>query len=506
MPAVRPIKKESYDMSGNRRVFKRAMACVLCAFMLLTAGCAQKDQQKSLLDPKNPVTVTVWNYYNGDQLAAFEQLVEDFNKTVGTEKGIVVVNVSQGNIDTLADSLLASVDGKAGAQEKPMLAAVYAETAYILNQKNALEPLDSYFTKEELDAYVPGFLAEGRFGGKNELLLFPILKSTELFTANETDWAPFAAECGIALESIKTKEDLTAAAKRYYEWTDAQTPETPEDGKALYGRDSVANYVYIGCYQLGHEMFKVENGKMTPDIDRATFKTLWDNYYIPFVNGYFGAYAKFRSEDCKTGKILSLTSSSSSVSYLPTAVTQADDTTHDITTYVSRDLPFASASNDAVVQQGASYCLLKSTPAQQLGAVEFVKWFTQPERNLSFALMSAYSPVTLASNTREAISAAYKGDTSSKKGQNVLEALLISADTFTQSATYATKPFEGSKEVRVILGDELETIAKADRAAVLAAMQGGSTREEAVAPYATEEYFDAWFGALLAKVNATVKQ
>ena len=494
-------------MSKQKGLTLRILLFIMCAaLMLATAGCTPKDNKAALLDPNNPVTVTIWNYYNGDQLAAFEQLMEDFNSTVGAEKGVVVLNVSQGDINTLADSLIASVEGKAGAQEKPMLAAVYAETAYILDQVGALEPLDSYFTKEELDAYVPGFLSEGRFNKNNDLLLFPILKSSELFTANQTDWQPFADATGITLDGLKTKEDLTAAAKAYYEWTDAQTPEVPEDGKALYGRDSVANYVYVGCNQLGHELFKVVDGKLTVDMDRATFKTLWDHYYIPFINGYFGAYAKFRSEDCKTGKILALTSSSSSVGYLPTAVTMADDTTHDIDTYEAGDLPFAGAVNKAVVQQGANYCLLRSTPAQQAGAVEFIKWFTQPERNLSFALMSGYSPVTLASNTKDAITAAYTGDTTSKKGQNVLGALTVCADLFSNSTPYATKPFKGSKEVRSILGDMLEDRAVEDRAAVAEAIAAGATREQAVAPYMTDAYFDAWFNTLLEQVNKATQQ
>lgn len=484
------------------RWFKRACALMLCLMLALVfSGCGQKETP--LLDPKNPVTVTVWNYYNGDQLAAFEELLEDFNGSVGAEKGVVVMNVSQGDIGTLADSLIASVNGDAGAQETPTLAAVYAETAYILDKAGSLAPFDGYFTKEELAAYVPGFLEEGRFNEKNELLLFPILKSSELFTANKTDWTPFAQATGITLESIATKEALTGAAKAYYEWTDALTPEVPEDGKALYGRDSVANYVYIGAHQLGHELFKVADGKLTVDLDKPTFRKLWDNYYIPFINGYFGAYARFRSEDCKTGRILALTSSSSSVGYLPTAVTTEDDVTHDIETFESKDLPFEGAK-DVVVQQGASYCLLKGTPQQQAGAVEFIKWFTQPERNLHFALMSGYSPVTLASNTRDAISAAYKGDTTSAKGQNVLGALLISADMFSQSQPYATKPFAGGKEARVILGDALEKTAKADREKVLEAIAGGATREEAVATFAADAYFDAWFDDLSARIEATV--
>ena len=476
----------------------------LCAAMLLSTGCVGKA--KSALNPDEPVTVTVWNYYNGDQLTAFDRLVEEFNGTVGMEKGIVVVGVSQGDINTLADSLLSSIGGEAGAQEAPTLAAVYAETAYILDSRDALAPMDGYFSGEELAAYVPGFLEEGRFNAENELLLFPILKSTELFTANETDWAPFAEACGIALGDITNKEQLTAAAKAYYEWTDSLTPDVPEDGKALYGRDSISNYIYIGSYQLGHELFRVADGKLEIDLDRDTFKTLWDNYYIPFINGYFGAYAKFRSEDCKTGKILALTSSSSSVGYLPTAVTLEDDTTHDITTFESKDLPFSGAVNDAVVQQGASYCLLKSTEGQQEGAIAFLKWFTEPQRNLDFALMSGYSPVTLASNTREAITKAYAGDATSPKGKNVLGALLIEADVFGTQEAYATKPFGGSKEARYLLGDALEKTAAADREAVLAAMAGGATREEAVAPYVADAYFDAWFDALTEQVNAAVAQ
>ncbi len=490
-------------MKHKSAALRRAVVLVLCAAALLSlVGCGAEKPAASELDSKSPVTVTVWNYYNGDQLAAFDQLVDEFNAGVGTETGVVVVSVSQGDINTLADSLLASVAGEAGAQEIPTLAAVYAETAFILDQAGALAPMDGYFTQEELDGFVPGFLEEGRFNAENQLLLFPILKSSELFTANMTDWTPFAEATGITLDSITTKEELTAAAKAYYEWTDALTPDVPEDGKALYGRDSVANYVYVGTYQLGHEMFRVDSGKLTVDMDRDAFKTLWDNYYIPIVNGWFGAYAKFRSEDCKTGKILALTSSSSSVSYLPTAVTLEDDSTHDIETYARTDLPFEGAVTEAVVQQGASYCLLKSTPAQQEGAVEFLKWFTEPERNLDFALMSGYSPVTLAANEPDAVTGAYDGDVSTPKGQNVLNSLLINSEAFQTKTPYATKPFEGSKQLRYLLGDALELTAAADRAAVLEAMAAGASKEEAVAKYVSDEYFDAFFKDLCAQVEA----
>lgn len=492
-------------MKRNSCLRKRIIALIVviaATFSLFACG----DDKTSALDPKNPVTATIWNYYNGDQLIAFEHLVEEFNSTVGIEKGIVVVAVSQGDIDTVANSLIDAVAGKAGAQSIPTLASVYAETAYILDESNALASLDKYFTDEELSAYVPGFIEEGRFNKNNDLLLFPIIKSTEIFTANETDWELFDRDTGITLDSITTKEELTAAAKVYYEWTDALTPDIREDGKALYGRDSVANYVYIGCYQLGQNMFEVENGKLTVNLDRDTFKTLWDNFYVPYVNGYFASYAKFRSEDAKTGRILALTSSSSSAGYLPTAVTLEDDSTHNISIYQTKDLPFENTKIDSVVQQGASYCLLKSTDAQEEGAVEFLKWFTAPERNVQFAIDSGYSPVTLEANKEDAIKKAFTGEESSVKDKNVLEALVLSADSFSNSVAYATKPINGSKDVRSILGDSLETLAITDREAVVGAIAGGATREEAVSKYVTDEYFDAWFNDICNKVNMAIEK
>lgn len=495
-------------MKKRKQTSLRVTSAIMAAVLAVSAaGCGAGGNSKSSeLDPSNPVVVTVWNYYNGDQLAAFEQLVEDFNSTVGTEKGIVIMSVSQGDINTLADSLLDSVNKKAGAQETPTLAAVYSETAYILEQADAIAPLDDYFTTEELSAYVPGFIEEGRFNAENELLQFPVLKSTEIFAANATDWEPFAADTGITLDSLKSKEDLTSAAQAYYEWTDAKTPDVYEDGKALYGRDSVGNYIYLGCYQLGHELFTVENGELTVDMDRDTFKILWDNYYIPYINGYFGSYANFSSEDAKTGKILALTSSSSGVGYLPTAVTLDDDSTHEIEIVESPALPFADAKTNAVVQQGASYCLLKSTPAAQEGAVEFLKWSTESERNLGFATMSGYSPVTLKANTAEAISEAYTGDTSTAKGRNILNAMLLSSDAFNTETAYATKPFKGSKDVRYALEDALSNAAVNDRAAVVAAIAAGSTRAEAVAPFSTDEYFDNWFDTLHDTILSIIEQ
>lgn len=483
---------------------KTLLSVILCAFLMVTCFSGCKKSKKSLLDPQNPTTVVIWNYYNGDQLDAFEKLVKEFNNTIGAQEGIIVESVSQGNIDTVANNLIDSVEKKVGAADVPNAAAIYSETAYILNQKKAIVPLDDFFTEKEFGEYISAFVEEGRLTNKGKILLLPVSKSTEAFIINTTDWDKFTKASGITADSIQTYEDLTKAAEAYYNWTDSLTPDVANDGKALYGRDSAANYIYIGTKQLDHEMFKVsEDGKISVDIDRATFKTLWDNYYIPYINGYFAANAKYRSEDIKTCSIISMTGSTSGISYIPTKVTTANDENYDIDIAVKKSLSFKNSKSPVSVQQGAGYCILKTTEAEEYATAEFLKWFTNTEQNLDFSISSGYSPVKTKSNDAETIKAAFKAET--PKQQNMLNALIVSAEVFKSGNTYTCRPFDGSKDTRTFLDTAMDDIAKADRATVVASLKAGKTRAEAVSGFTTEEYFNQWFEGVQKRLEAVAK-
>ena len=80
-------EQQYYDKCGrNERHMKNIRKAVapLCAAGILAVsltGCGKK----SPLDPGNPVSLTIWHYYNGSQQAAFDALVEEFNDSVGRE-------------------------------------------------------------------------------------------------------------------------------------------------------------------------------------------------------------------------------------------------------------------------------------------------------------------------------------------------------------------------------------------------------------------------------------
>ena len=236
----------------------RRLASLLhfCTLLLLLTGCGAAATTPPAPEPLH---LTVWTYYNGDQLSAFNALVDEFNRTVGAEQGIAVESVSQGSVDDLKNHVLAAAQGKVGAEEIPNIFAAYSDTAYTLNELGLVADLSPYFTADELNQYIDSYLTEGQFSDQNELRIFPVAKSVELFLLNQTDWEAFAAATGASTDGFATVEGLAATAQSYYEWTDSLTPE-PNDGKAFFGRDAMANYLIIGARQLGVDLVTVEDG------------------------------------------------------------------------------------------------------------------------------------------------------------------------------------------------------------------------------------------------------
>lgn len=111
----------------------------------------------------DPVTVTVWTYYNGDQLDTFKDLTEKFNDTVGKKDGITVETKSLGTAEDLEQNVLAAADGEVGASEVPNIFSAYSDTAYTMDQKDMLVDLSGYLTDKEKSEYVEEYLKEGDF-------------------------------------------------------------------------------------------------------------------------------------------------------------------------------------------------------------------------------------------------------------------------------------------------------------------------------------------------------
>ena len=437
-----------------------------------------------------PTLVTVWNYYNGQQLKAFDKLVSEFNDTVGNEKGILVESHSLGTVYDLEQSVLDTVNHKVGANELPNIFAAYVDTAYTVDKLGYVADLKPYLSQEEIDKFVDSYIEEGELSGDGSIKIFPVAKSTEIFMLNKTDWDKFAEATGADINDLKTIEGLTKTAQDYYEWTDSQTPEA-NDGKAFFGRDAMANYFLIGARQLGTEIFSVEDGKAKLNFDKDVIRKIWDNYYVPFVKGYFAASGKFRSDDIKTSNIIAFTGASSGATFLPDQVT-VDDTERYPIEMEAMECPEFEGGEHYAVQQGAGMVVTKTEdePEEQIEAsVEFLKWFTQDERNIQFSLDSGYMPVTKEANNLETI----EKDTSLNETDRTFSIVKAAIDTVNHNTLYTTKAFENGKNARSILEYSMSDKAAEDRKTVVENLQKGQTLEQASAEFTGDECFEKWY-------------
>jgi ABC-type glycerol-3-phosphate transport system substrate-binding protein len=87
------------------------------------------------LAPKGRVVVTYWEKWTGEEAAQMQVIVDDFNKSVGKEKGIFVQYLSMSSVNQ--KTLVATAAGT-----PPDIAGLWDPEVAQFAAKNALEPLD----------------------------------------------------------------------------------------------------------------------------------------------------------------------------------------------------------------------------------------------------------------------------------------------------------------------------------------------------------------------------
>ncbi len=463
----------------------------ICILTLLI-GCGKVDQDYGV-SPKNPQEIEVWHYYNGAQAVKFEELVNEFNASVGLERGIIVTVKSKSSVGDLAQALEDSLNKRVGAEKLPNITQCYADTAVRLDQKKVLVNLDTYISKEIRSQYMDSYIEEGILGNDREWKLFPVAKSTEIMLLNKTDWDIFSDETGAKIEELSTWEGVAKVAEEYYEWS---------GGKSFFGRDAFANYMLVGSRQLGHEIIVEKKGEMKIELDKTTMKRLWDNYYIPYVKGYYSHTGAYRTDDIKLGKLIATVSSTTGYVYFPSEVSYKDNQPYPITCEVL-PVPDFEGCSPYVIQQGASMAVVKSTQSKEYASVIFLQWLTESERNTEFAIQTGYLPVKKEANSEEAIST-YINKQESEYASLDRAVLLNAIKEIEGSSLYTMPGFLKSYDVRAILDTSMLEQAEKDYENIRVGVANGKIREEVLQEYVSEEHFEEWYESLDQSLAAIV--
>ncbi len=272
-------------------MFKRLFLPILCIFLL---GCTNQET----LNPNKPITISLWHNYGGQMKITMDELVDEFNDTLGKEKGIIINVTSISGSATLHDKLIMAANDEPNAPELPDITTLYPKTAQHLANKGMLVDLHKQFSDEELSNYVEQFVSEGILKDGN-LYVLPTAKSTEVLFLNMTLFNNFMKENDVSYEDLRTFEGIIKISEKYYNWTDSQTPLIKNDGKSFISFDSLFNMALI-CYQQLDSNF-IENEEL--NLTSPIYNKIWSLFFEPAVKGYVANYDGYGSELIKTRNV-----------------------------------------------------------------------------------------------------------------------------------------------------------------------------------------------------------
>jgi multiple sugar transport system substrate-binding protein len=459
-------------------------AIVIAIVLMFMSSCKKKE---STLDPDNPITISVWHYYNGSVKNRFDSLVNQFNETVGMDHGVVVDAQSYGDVNELADAVYNSASNRIGAQPMPDIFAAYPDNAYRVSQIAELVGLEDYFSEEELAELRKDFLQEGQFGEDGKLKILPIAKSTENLYLNKTYWDEFAEETGADIRELSTWEGIQRIAKLYYDHT----------GKAFFCIDANANFMLLAAMQLGDEMYTYGDYSAEMNLREEVAYKIWDNYYVPYIKGYFAKSGRFSSDDAKTGKVIAYTGSTAGASYFPTEITDEGRTVSvDVMT-----LPYPHFQDEKLyaIQQGAGMCITKSDKSHEYGSAMFLKWFIKEPQNVQFAVSTAYFPVKNDSLKEEIL--VRELDKSEVSVEAIKKSIKTTMDMLNSYTLYGSRPFEGSYDMRSLLENSLFGYVKEDLKRLESRVTSGEDREKVIQELISRENFKTWYEQFVSEAN-----
>ena len=351
-----------------------ALLGTLLAVLLLT-GCGSKEM----------VTVSLWHVYGEADDSPLNDLIDEFNETVGKEKNIRVEVTSVTNTNNIHDKVLAAAGGEEGAESLPDMFVSYPKTVLAMPDSSILVNYRDYFSNDELSKFVPDFMQEGMINGKQ--LVLPIAKSTEILFINKTAFDRFAAATGAKLSDLYTWEGLFKTARKYVQWE--KTTEQENDPKPFLAHDSYFDYFQIGVTSLGGSFF---NGSGTGISYSPIFDRVWKSYAEAAAEGAVWLGSGYASQAMRTGDAVAVIASSASVRYFSDTVTYADNSTEKIS-IISLPCPTFIAGEKLTMQRGAGICTVKSTSRREKACMTFLKWLTETERNVQFVTSLGYMPV-----------------------------------------------------------------------------------------------------------------
>lgn len=358
---------------------KSARKLFLLLLIFSISICCLSGCKKSELDKNKPVTLTMWHVYGEQADSPMNRLIDEFNETVGMEKGIIINVTAMSNASKIGEKLLDAHNKTPGSAEMPDLFFAHKSNALELGTDCLLD-WNEYFSEKELSTYVPGFLEDGTADGK--LSVFPVSKSTHLLFIAGGQFERFSADTGVTYEALSTWDGFFDAAAKYYDWS---------GGKPFCALDYPLRAIELAATESGAGNIFADNGFYDPS--NVIFKQTFMKFADSLAKGHIMLSNLYSNTQVMTGEVVAGIGSSAAILYYNDTVTYEDGTSEPMDPEIL-PLPAENGKKPYITQAGVGLCAYKTSSQKAEAAVIFAKWLTEPERNLEFVCQMGYMPVT----------------------------------------------------------------------------------------------------------------
>jgi len=306
------------------------------------------------------------------------KLVAEFNSTVGLKKGIVVSVTNVTNTSKIGSQMVSAMNNEPGSPEMPDIFSAHTAHAGLLGA-DKLVNWNDWFGEKELNEYVPEFVDSGitDFG----LSIFPLTKSSYALFLNGSQFERFSADTGVTYDDLATWNGFFDAAAKYYEWS---------GGKTFCAFDYLARHIELDIQSKNASPEFEEDGWF--DIEDPDVYDSFMMFAEPIAKGHIAVSELYSNTHVTTGDTLCGIGSTASIIYYSDVVTYPDNTSESMNLHIL-PLPMSGGEVEYIPQSGVGIAAYKTTEQKAEAASVFIRWLTEAERNLDFAVATGYMPV-----------------------------------------------------------------------------------------------------------------
>jgi ABC-type glycerol-3-phosphate transport system substrate-binding protein len=323
------------------------------------------------------VTIQAWQAFSGSANELFSRQAAQFNAS--NEWGITVEIKGLGDYASLFDSVNSSID----SNESPNLAAALPEQALAWDTSGAVVDLAPYLADPlwGLDgtalADIPAaFLAQDNVNGK--VMGLPAQRSARFLYYNRT----WAGELGFNTPPATSEEFRRQACAANSSFRADPDPTNDGYGGWIIDTDWQTTYSWLLAFDGAVSDGNVYGFRTDPNLVYLKYlKQLYDDHCAWLYNG-LTPFEPFSHRSA-----LFISSDLGSLSTVADSMARANN--HDEWELI----PFPGPQQQIVVAYGASYTVLKSTPAKQLAAWLFARWLLSPENQAQWVESTALLPL-----------------------------------------------------------------------------------------------------------------